>query len=322
MRLVDMPGYGFAEAPKDMVRRWRFLVNDYLRGRAVLKRALVLIDSRHGLKDVDREVMDMLDDAAVSYHLVLTKGDKVKPIGARRALRNDRGRGRASIPPRIPPSSPRRAKPVAGSPSCERQSSKRQRPRETTLLKLIIGNRAYSSWSMRGWLACKQSGEEFEEHVVPMFDAEWEKRREGDEFAPSLGKVPILWDGECVVWDSLAIIEFLADRVGRDAYWPEDEGARADGPLDGGGNALGLRQPAPRAADERAQELPAARAQRRGQRRDRPDPAAVGAGARALRRHRRFPVRRLVRGGHDVRAGRHPLHHLWRAGAHISPACT
>jgi GTP-binding protein len=78
LRLVDMPGYGFAEAPKDMVRRWRFLVNDYLRGRAVLKRALVLIDSRHGLKPVDREVMDMLDTAAVSYHLVLTKADKVK----------------------------------------------------------------------------------------------------------------------------------------------------------------------------------------------------------------------------------------------------
>ena len=79
LRLVDMPGYGFAEAPKDMVKRWRFLVNDYLRGRQVLKRALVLIDSRHGLKPVDREVMDMLDDAAVSYHLVLTKADKVKP---------------------------------------------------------------------------------------------------------------------------------------------------------------------------------------------------------------------------------------------------
>jgi len=79
LRLVDMPGYGFAEAPKDMVRRWRHLVNDYLRGRPVLKRTLVLVDSRHGLKDVDREVMRMLDDAAVSYHIVLTKGDKVKP---------------------------------------------------------------------------------------------------------------------------------------------------------------------------------------------------------------------------------------------------
>jgi glutathione S-transferase len=95
------------------------------------------------------------------------------------------------------------------------------------MLKLIIGNKAYSSWSMRGWLACKQSGEPFEELVVPLYDAEWEKRREGDEFAPSLGKVPILWDGDCVVWDSLAIVEFLADRYGRDKYWPEDETARA-----------------------------------------------------------------------------------------------
>jgi len=94
------------------------------------------------------------------------------------------------------------------------------------MFKLIIGNRAYSSWSMRGWLACKQAGEDFEELVVPMFDADWEKRREGDEFAPSLGKVPILWDGEIVVWDSLAIVEFLADRYGSALYWPEEEGAR------------------------------------------------------------------------------------------------
>jgi len=79
LRLVDMPGYGFAKAPKDVVKKWRFLVNDYLRGRVVLKRALVLIDARHGIKDVDREVMKMLDDAAVSYRLVLTKADKIKP---------------------------------------------------------------------------------------------------------------------------------------------------------------------------------------------------------------------------------------------------
>jgi len=78
-RLVDMPGYGFAEAPMNLVKRWRFLVNDYLGGRAVLKRALVLVDARHCLKEVDREVLRMLDDAAISYHLVLTKGDKVKP---------------------------------------------------------------------------------------------------------------------------------------------------------------------------------------------------------------------------------------------------
>lgn len=77
-RLVDMPGYGFAKAPKDVVRKWRYLVNDYLRGRVVLKRTLVLIDSRHGIKDVDREVLEMLDKAAVSYRMVLTKADKIK----------------------------------------------------------------------------------------------------------------------------------------------------------------------------------------------------------------------------------------------------
>lgn len=77
-RLVDMPGYGYAKAPKDMVRKWRFLVNDYLRGRPKLKRTLVLIDSRHGIKDVDKDIFDMLDAAAVSYRVVLTKADKVK----------------------------------------------------------------------------------------------------------------------------------------------------------------------------------------------------------------------------------------------------
>ena len=94
-------------------------------------------------------------------------------------------------------------------------------------MKLIIGNKAYSSWSLRGWLACRQSGLPFEEVVVPLYDAEWDKRREGDEFAPSSGKVPILWDGDVVVWDSLAIVDFLADRVGRDRFWPADEAARA-----------------------------------------------------------------------------------------------
>ena len=78
LRLVDMPGYGFAKAPKDVARKWRYLVNDYLRGRVVLKRALLLIDSRHGIKDVDREIVDMLDGAAVGYRIVLTKADKIK----------------------------------------------------------------------------------------------------------------------------------------------------------------------------------------------------------------------------------------------------
>jgi GTP-binding protein len=79
LRLVDMPGYGYAEAPRDLVARWKRLIFDYLRGRVVLKRVLLLIDARHGLKKVDEEIMTMLDKAAVSYQIVLTKGDKIKP---------------------------------------------------------------------------------------------------------------------------------------------------------------------------------------------------------------------------------------------------
>lgn len=94
------------------------------------------------------------------------------------------------------------------------------------MLKLIIGNKAYSSWSLRGWLAVKQSGLPFEEIVVPMFDEDWDKRREGDEFAPSQGKVPILWDDKTVIWDSLAIVEYLADKTDRARYWPDDDAAR------------------------------------------------------------------------------------------------
>jgi len=108
LRLVDMPGYGFAEAPKDMVKRWRFLINDYLRGRQVLKRALVLVDARHGLKDVDRDVMKMLDDAAVSYHLVLTKADKVKPTDLAKTIdqiRADAAKHPAAHPLILPTSS-------------------------------------------------------------------------------------------------------------------------------------------------------------------------------------------------------------------------
>lgn len=77
-RLVDMPGYGFAKAPVKVVERWRQLVRTYLRGRQELRRALVLVDARHGLKDVDRDMMKMLDEAAVGYRLVLTKADKLK----------------------------------------------------------------------------------------------------------------------------------------------------------------------------------------------------------------------------------------------------
>lgn len=95
------------------------------------------------------------------------------------------------------------------------------------MLKLIIGNKAYSSWSLRGWLACKQSGLAFEEVVVPLYDADWEQRRESEELAPSGGKVPILWDGDTVVWDSAAIITYLDALTGGEKFWPRDRAARA-----------------------------------------------------------------------------------------------
>ena len=75
--LVDMPGYGYAKAPKEKVDAWTRLVSDYLRGRPTLARVFLLIDSRHGLKPPDLEVMEMLDTAAVSYQVVLTKSDKI-----------------------------------------------------------------------------------------------------------------------------------------------------------------------------------------------------------------------------------------------------
>ena len=94
-------------------------------------------------------------------------------------------------------------------------------------MKLIIGNKNYSSWSLRGWLACKQSGFHFEELTVHIAGEDWEeaKRHEG-EFQPSGGKVPVLWDGETVVWDSLAILEYLGDRVGKERFWPKQDAAR------------------------------------------------------------------------------------------------
>ncbi|ALE03528.1 ribosome biogenesis GTP-binding protein YihA/YsxC [Bartonella ancashensis] len=79
MALVDMPGYGFAKAPKNLVDSWTNLTFSYLRGRTTLKRVYILIDSRHGIKKNDEYVLDLLDKAAVSYQVVLTKSDKIKP---------------------------------------------------------------------------------------------------------------------------------------------------------------------------------------------------------------------------------------------------
>jgi GTP-binding protein len=77
--LVDMPGYGFAEAPKDKVEAWTALIKSYLAGRQRLARVFLLIDARHGIKTVDKTIMELLDETAVSYQVVLTKSDKIKP---------------------------------------------------------------------------------------------------------------------------------------------------------------------------------------------------------------------------------------------------
>ena len=79
LMLVDLPGYGYAKAPKDEIRAWNQLVNSYLSGRPTLLRTILLIDARHGLKPADDPVMELLDAAAVSYQAVLTKSDKLKP---------------------------------------------------------------------------------------------------------------------------------------------------------------------------------------------------------------------------------------------------
>lgn len=76
--LVDLPGYGFANAPLAVVEKWQRLLKQYLQGRVGLRRAFVLIDTRHGVKDVDEEIMSLLDSAAVTFQVVMTKGDKVK----------------------------------------------------------------------------------------------------------------------------------------------------------------------------------------------------------------------------------------------------
>ena len=93
-------------------------------------------------------------------------------------------------------------------------------------MKIVLGNKRYSSWSLRGWLALKQSGQDFEEIVIPMDTAEWTAKKADPAVMPS-GKVPTLWDGQIAVWESLAIIDWLADRYGQAAYWPIDGAARA-----------------------------------------------------------------------------------------------
>tara|TARA_R110000787_G_scaffold271044_1_gene378125 strand:- start:19 stop:693 length:675 start_codon:yes stop_codon:yes gene_type:complete len=95
------------------------------------------------------------------------------------------------------------------------------------MLRIIIGNKAYSSWSLRGWLAVKQSGLPHEEVVVSMFDNAWPARKAQGDLSVSAGKVPTLWDGGVPVWDSLAILDYLNDITGGTRFWPQDKAARA-----------------------------------------------------------------------------------------------
>ena len=97
-----------------------------------------------------------------------------------------------------------------------------------TKATLTISSKTYSAWSLRGWLAARQAGLAFDLEVVPLFGSDpAADHRAHPALAPSAGRVPILWDGDAVVWDSLAIMDYLADKVGRDRFWPKQEAARA-----------------------------------------------------------------------------------------------
>ncbi len=101
MRLVDLPGYGYARASRKDVEAWTALTRDFLRGRSVLRRVCLLVDARHGLKPTDLEVMDILDETAVIYQIVLTKADKIKPtaLAVLQAETNERIRLRPAAYP-------------------------------------------------------------------------------------------------------------------------------------------------------------------------------------------------------------------------------
>ena len=118
LRLVDMPGYGYASAPKAKIAAWTELIHGYLQGRANLGRVYVLIDGRHGFKDADLDVLKTFDRAAVSYQIVLTKADQVKQAELDGAHRRDARRRSPGIPPPFPMSSPRHRKAAPAWPSC------------------------------------------------------------------------------------------------------------------------------------------------------------------------------------------------------------
>lgn len=177
-------------------------------------------------------------------------------------------------------------------------------------MKLIIGNKNYSSWSLRGWLAAKQSGLHFEEIIVPLLGEQWEQRKQDDQFQPSSGKVPILWDEDNVIWDSLAIMEYLGDKVGAERYWPKDPAAR--------GMARSMVAEMHSSYSSLRSEMPM-NVRRRIELKSLSDQTkedivrilGLWAEARASRWIRPVPVRYLWGCGYLLRAGRIALHHLW-----------
>ena len=191
------------------------------------------------------------------------------------------------------------------------------------MFKLIIGNRAYSSWSMRGWLARASSRARSSRN--------WSSRcstPNGRSGAKAMSSLPR--SARCRSCGTATASSGTAWRSSNSSptasaardYWPEDEGARGmarsmSAEMHSG--FANLRRELPMNVRKTFPPSDLSPEVREG---DRPHPAALGAGPRALRRDRRFPVRRLVRGGHDVRASGHALHHLRRPGAAISPAST
>lgn len=110
LTLVDLPGYGYARAAKDTVRSWNRLVRDYLRGRAALRRVLLLVDARHGVRVSDEEIMVLLDEAAVSFQIVLTKIDKISATAAQamRSASESIARRHVACHPAVPATSARK----------------------------------------------------------------------------------------------------------------------------------------------------------------------------------------------------------------------
>lgn len=96
-------------------------------------------------------------------------------------------------------------------------------------MKIILGNRRYSSWSWRGWMAARRSGLDIEEHWVDIYGADWPARRAGPDLAEAGGKVPVLIDGDAHIWNAIGIIDWLDRASGGTRFWPRDGRARAFG---------------------------------------------------------------------------------------------